>query len=137
MSLACLVHVGAVDVVGPDGGEGGDVAGHAAHESGDEGGDAQAEQARAAVSDEHEREHFVVGVLAGCLAASAPETRWKSGWPSLHEAEADEAGKNDDERHRHLEGGADDGSHLGGAQIVRGKDALDDEEVGGPVAEAE
>ncbi len=63
-----LVDVGAVDVVGPDGGEGRDVAGHAAHEAGDQGGDAEAEQTRAAVADQHQRKHLVVGVLAGDFA---------------------------------------------------------------------
>ncbi len=52
----------AVDVVGPDGGEGADVAGHAGHEAGDQGGDAEAEQSGAAVAREHERQHFVIGV---------------------------------------------------------------------------
>ena len=41
------------------------------------------------------------------------------------------------ERHRHLEGGSDHGSHLGGTQVVGAQYALHDEEVGGPVAEAD
>ncbi len=51
--------------------------------------------------------------------------------------ERDEAGQDDDEGHGHLEGGADDGGHARGAQVVRGEDALDDEEVRGPVAETD
>ena len=39
--------------------------------------------------------------------------------------------------HGHFERGADDRGHLGGAEVVGAEDALDDEEVGGPVAEAD
>ena len=42
---ALLVDVGLVDVVGPDGVEGGDVARHAGHEAGQQRGEAQAEHA--------------------------------------------------------------------------------------------
>src|SRR5579883_979428 len=47
--------------------------------------------------------------------------------------EAEQAGKDDDERHAHLESGADDGSHFGTAQIAGREHALDDEKVRGPV----
>src|SRR5271168_3317413 len=40
---AALVDVGLVDVVGPDGVEGGDVAGHAGHKAGEKGGEAETE----------------------------------------------------------------------------------------------
>ncbi len=66
-----LVEEGAVDVVGPDGGEGADVAGHSGHEAGDEGGDAEAEESGAAVADEHERQDFVVAVLTGGYAPAS------------------------------------------------------------------
>ncbi len=48
-----------------------------------------------------------------------------------------QAGQDDDERHGHLERRADDRGHLGRAQVVGAEHALDDEEVGGPVAEAD
>ena len=42
--------------------------------------------------------------------------------------------KNHDERNKHFEGSAYDGSHFSGAHILGGQDALDNEEVRGPVA---
>src|SRR6202789_3876724 len=109
-----LVHEGAVDVVGPDGGEGADVAGHAGHEACDERCDAESEQAGAAVADEHEREDFVVAVGRGCVdGVFADQVVERNA--VVGKAEADEAGKDDDERDGHLEGGADHGGHLGRA----------------------
>ena len=132
-----LVDEGAVDVVGPDGGEGADVAGHAGHEAGDQRGDAEAEQAGAAVADQHQRQHFVVAVLAGGLGDVLGDEVHDAAVGVLEHGEGEQAGDDDDEGHRHLEGGADDRSHLGGAQVVGAEHALDDEEVGGPVAEAD
>ena len=57
-----LVDQRAIDVIGPHGGEGADVARHARHEPGDQRGDAQAQQARAAVARQHQRQHLVVAV---------------------------------------------------------------------------
>ena len=51
--------------------------------------------------------------------------------------QAEQAGQDDDERHAHLEGRADDGRHLRGAQILGGEHALHHQEVGGPVAEGD
>ena len=53
------------------------------------------------------------------------------------QAECDKAGDDDDQRNSHLEGGADDRSHLCCAQIIRTQYALDYEEVGRPIAEAD
>ena len=55
----------------------------------------------------------------------------------LQDDQAEEAGEDDDEGDGHFEEGADDGGHAGGAEAVGSEDALDDEEVGGPVAEAD
>ena len=57
-----LVDQGAVDVIGPHGGEGADVARHSRHESGDQRGNAEAEQARSAVACQHQRQDFVITV---------------------------------------------------------------------------
>ena len=48
--------------------------------------------------------------------------------------ERQQTGKNHDERNKHFEGRAYDGSHFCGAHILGGQDALDNEEIGSPVA---
>ena len=55
-----LVDVGLVDVVGPDGVEGGDVAGHSGHEAGEKSGEAEAEDAGWEEVEEHDRDGEVV-----------------------------------------------------------------------------
>src|SRR5229473_2407738 len=121
----------AIDVVGPNGSEGADVPGHAGHEAGDEGGDPKAEETRTAVTRKHERQYFVVAVATA---------RDGGGFPGqLHgqDSQSEKSRQNDDERNEHLEGCADDGSHLRGTKILGGENALDDEEIRRPIAEGD
>ena len=62
-----LVDVGLIDVVGPDGVEGGDVAGHAGHEAGEEGGEAEAEDSCGEEVEEHDRDGEVVVIDGGAV----------------------------------------------------------------------
>ena len=55
-----LVDVGLIDVVGPDGIEGGDVAGHAGHEAGEERGEAEAQDSSGEEMEEHDGNSEVV-----------------------------------------------------------------------------
>ncbi len=64
---AALVDVGLVDVVGPDGVEGGDVAGHAGHEAGEQRGEAEAEDAGGKEAKEHDGDGEVVVVDGGAV----------------------------------------------------------------------
>ena len=67
-----LVDQGAVDVIGPNGGEGADVARHSGHESGNQSGDAEAEKARSAVACQHQRKNFVIAVQSLGLSGRGP-----------------------------------------------------------------
>src|SRR5467141_1603113 len=119
----------AIDVVGPNGGEGADVARHPGHEAGDEGGDSEAEETRPAVARQHERQYFVVAVAAA---------RDGGGFPGQfhgQDCQSEKPGQDDDEWNEHLEGCADDGGHLCGTKILGGENALDDQEIRGPIAE--
>ena len=55
----------------------------------------------------------------------------------LQEHQAEQARQNHDKGHGHLEERTDDRSHARRAQVVRRENALDDEEVRGPIAEAD
>ena len=57
-----LVDVGLVDVVGPDGVEGGDVRGHAGHETREQSGEAETEDSRGKVAQKHDRDGEIVVV---------------------------------------------------------------------------
>ena len=57
---ASFVDVGLIDVVGPDGVEGGDVAGHSGHEAGQQGGEAEAEDSCRKEVEEHDGDGEVV-----------------------------------------------------------------------------
>src|SRR5690348_9445308 len=129
MRVGCIfANEGAVDVVGPDRGEGADVAGHAGHETGDEGRDAEAQEARAAIAREHQRQNLIVAVAGGASDACAREFEGEDG-------ESEQARKDYDEGHNHLECRADDRRHFRGTQILGGEEALDDKKIRGPVAE--
>ncbi len=65
---AALVDVGLVDVVGPDGVEGGDVARHSGHEAGEQGGEAEAEDSGGKEVQEHDGDGEVVVVDGVALA---------------------------------------------------------------------
>ena len=54
----------AVNVIGPHRGESAHVARHSRHEPGDERGDAESQQPRATIARQHQRQDFVVAVLA-------------------------------------------------------------------------
>ena len=88
-----LAHEGAIEIVGPDGGEGADVAGHPGHESGDQRGDAEAEQAGSHIARHHQREHIVIGMLAGDGGALRDQMIRQHG-------EAEQAGEDHDQRAR-------------------------------------
>ena len=138
--LGILDNVRLVDVVGEDGGEGAHVAGHAAHESGDERGDAEAEQARAQVAHHHQRKHFVIAVQArarvrGNHVFAHQMHQAAIGVGQNHQAQ--QAGKNHDEGHGHLEERADHRSQARGTQAVGGQYALHDQKIRGPIAEAD
>src|SRR6185437_367082 len=120
---------GAIDVIRPDGGERAHIAGHARHEAGDQGGDAEAQESGAAVAGEHQGENLVVVVAAG-RGGHVGGLEMKG-----QHRQGEQAGQDDDKRDQHLEAGADDGRELGRAQVAGGEQALDDQEVGGPVTE--
>ena len=68
VGVGCLfVDVGLVDVVGPDGVEGGDVAGHSGHEAGEESGEAEAEDSGWEEVEEHDRDGEVVVIDGGAV----------------------------------------------------------------------
>ena len=120
----------AVQIVGPNGCEGADIARHARHESGDQRGDAQTQQARTHVARHHQRENVVIRMLACQRGTCGHQMKRQYG-------ECDQTWNDDDERHGHLEKRTDDGGEFRRSQIFRGKNTLHDEEVGGPVAEAD
>src|ERR1017187_4947183 len=127
-----LAENGAVDIVGPDGGESADVAGHAGHEPGDQGGDTQAHQARSAVARQHDGEHFVVAVAAGSDSLGLGHQEMMT--RRVQKSQSQKAWKNHDKWHAHLEGRADQRRQFRRAQVLGGDDALHNQEVGGPVA---
>ena len=65
-----LVDVGLIDVVGPDGVEGGDVARHARHEAGQQGGQAEAKDAGWEIVQQHDGDGEVVVETGLPLASS-------------------------------------------------------------------
>src|SRR6266851_5760257 len=126
-----LIDECAIDVIGPNGGEGADVPGHAGHEAGDEGSDSETQETRTAVTRQHERQNFVVTVAAGRDGGRF------AGELHRQDSQSEKAGQDDDEWNEHLEGRADDGGHLCRAKILGGENALDDEEIRGPIAEGD
>lgn len=117
----------AIDVIGPNRGEGADIARHAGHKPGNQRGDAQAEEARATIADEHKRQDGVVALAARSSDAGAAESGKKG--------QSSQAGQDHEEGNEHLESGADDRSHFRGAKILRSHQALNLEKVGGPITE--
>ncbi len=162
---AFFVDIGLVDVVGPDGVEGGDVAGHSGHEAGEQRGEAEAEDSGREEVQEHDRDGEVVvvdrvavgvedglaadgvgllrddavGVLIveGNLCGGAGNNGCRAGCHVRGDGDGDEAGQDDEEREEHLGDGGDEGDAAGGDLGVGGHGALDDEEVRAPVAEGE
>ena len=170
-----LVDVGLIDVVGPDGVEGGDVAGHAGHEAGEQRGEAEAEDSGWEEVEEHDGDGEVVVIdggavgvedgfaadgvgfdgddavgvgfvegkrgSVGCGGGVCGVASWSGGCRGRHhvggDADGDEAGQDDEEREEHFRDGGDEGDAAGGDLGVGGHGALDDEEVGAPVAEGE
>src|SRR6185312_12980822 len=80
---------------------------------------------------QHEGKDLVIAVLSGGHGDGLrDEVKGQHG-------NGEDPGQDDEERDAHFEARANDGGHAGGAQIVGGEHALDNEEVGGPVAEAD
>src|ERR1700750_1973504 len=65
--VGAFVDVSLIDVVGPDGVEGGDVASHAGHEAGEEGGETEAEDSCGEEVEEHDRDGEVVVIDGGSV----------------------------------------------------------------------
>src|SRR5260370_38070145 len=55
----------------------------------------------------------------------------------LQHRQRQQAWQNDDQRNSHLEGSANDRSHLSRSQIMGAQHSLDNEEVGSPVSKAD
>jgi len=166
VGVGCLfVDVGLVDVVGPNGVEGSDIAGHSGHEAGEESGEAEAEDSGWEEVEEHNRDGEVVvidrvavgvedglivdwiGLLrndaVGALVVErdcgngARNDSCGAGRHVRRHTDGDDAGQNDEEGEEHLGKGGDEGDAAGGDFGVGSHGALDNEEVGAPVAEGE
>ncbi len=107
-----LIKEGTIDVVGPHGGEGAYVAGHAAHKASNQRGDAEPEQAGSAVADQHQRQHFVIAVLSCSRGYALGYKMHHAAVRIFEHGQREQAGQDNDQRHHHLEGRADDGRHL-------------------------
>src|SRR6267143_6471925 len=84
-----LVEQRAVNIVGPDSGKGADVARHSGHKTSHQRGDTQSQQSRAAVSRQHQGEHFIVAVPTGSYRGAL------SGEFHRQNRNSEQAGEND------------------------------------------
>ncbi len=136
-----LVDQRLVDVVGPHGGEGAHVAGHAAHESGDQRGDAEAEQARAAGSEPSSAAALRYSCAVPRQGAQPPRflptrcIRLPSAF--CRTTRPSRPGRITMNGTAILKNDPMIGAMRAERRLLRGKHALNNEEVGRPVAEAD
>ena len=67
------------------------------------------------------------------MASSHRRNRLRNQFYRKH-CQTQQSGKDHNDRHHHLESSANDGRHLRAADILRGQNALYDQEICGPVA---
>ena len=128
MFVGCvLAHEGTVNVIRPHRSECAHVARHPRHESCHQRGNSEPEQPRTAIARQHQRQHFVVAVLAGLQAAGRKQVH-------RQHRQSEQSGQNDDQRHRHLEERSDDRGHLRRANIFCRKHALHHQKVCRPIS---